>query len=241
MSNVNPTGRSRRASGTVCLPPEQAITNQLNEVHARRVLHGVGLYICVFDLAARVAEGKVRYGDGWMWYQDRYDYLLCVFRPFGTEAILAKIKSSDEDGVRRPHCRIFDDIYVPLVCLPEPCASDPKERPHFWLPGSETTSSHEPLGSPLADRIYIDAGYVLRVRVEADGFHDDEPGPPEAHEGIQRAHEVRRSPYTTTVSAFAASPCRRKTAYVRFWFQCPMSEQRFDQWRNAGVETTDDG
>ena len=35
--------------------------------------------------------------------------------------------------------------------------SDPKERAHFWLPGSEATSSHELLDSPLADRMYVDA------------------------------------------------------------------------------------
>ncbi len=116
----------------------------------------------------------------------------------------------------------FDDIYVPLVYLPEPTAlyvqasrngarhcvqnadsecnySDPKERSHFWLPGSETTSSHELLDSALTDRMYIDTGDVVRVRVESDEFHDDEPGPPKAHEGVQQVRENRRPPYTITV------------------------------------------
>ncbi|KAH9939116.1 RNA polymerase Rpb7 [Epithele typhae] len=136
------------------LPPEQAITNELNKVYANRVLHDVGLCICVFDLA-EVGEGKVRYGDGCLWY--KVIFRLCVFRPFGSEVILAKVKSSDEDGVRLT-VGFFDDIYVPLVYLPEPCAFDPKERAHFWLPGSEVTSSHELLDSPLTDRMYIDAG-----------------------------------------------------------------------------------
>ncbi|PIL30320.1 hypothetical protein GSI_07504 [Ganoderma sinense ZZ0214-1] len=142
--------------------------------------------------------------------------------PFASEVILAKVKSSDEDGVRLT-VGFFDDIYVPLVYLPEPTAFDPKERAHFWLPGSESTSSHELLDSPLTDRMYIDSGDVLRVRVEADEFHDDEPGPPKAHEGVQQVRESRRPPYTIT---------------------CSMSEQGLGPtswWRNAGVETMDEG
>jgi len=78
-------------------PPEQAITHELNKKYANRVLHDVGLCICVFDLA-EVGEGKVRYGDGFLWY--KVIFRLVVFRPFPSEVILAKIKSSDEDGIR---------------------------------------------------------------------------------------------------------------------------------------------
>ncbi|KAM5541365.1 hypothetical protein V8D89_004919 [Ganoderma adspersum] len=201
------------------LPPEPAITNELNKKYANRVLHDVGLCICVFDLA-EVGEGKIRYGDGCLWY--KVVFRLTVFRPFASEVILAKVKSSDEDGVRLT-VGFFDDIYVPLVYLPEPTAFDPKERAHFWLPGSESTSSHELLDSALTDRMYIDAGDVLRVRVEADEFHDDEPGPPKAHEGVQQVRESRRPPYTIT---------------------CSMSEQGLGPtswWRNAGVETMEEG
>ncbi|TBU24145.1 polymerase III polypeptide H [Dichomitus squalens] len=201
------------------LSPEQAITNELNKKYANRVLHDVGLCICVFDLA-EVGEGKVRYGDGCLWY--KVVFRLTVFRPFASEVIIAKVKSSDEDGVRLT-VGFFDDIYVPLVYLPEPTAFDPKERAHFWLPGSEATSSHELLDSPLTDRMYIDAGDVVRVRVESDEFHDDEPGPPKAHEGVQQIIENRRSPYTIA---------------------CSMSEQGLGPiswWKNAGVETMEEG
>lgn len=50
------------------MPPEQAITNELNKKYANRILHEVGLCVCVFDLA-EVGEGKVRYGDGFLWYK----------------------------------------------------------------------------------------------------------------------------------------------------------------------------
>lgn len=50
--------------------------------------------------------------------------------------------------------------------------------------------------------MYIDAGEVVRVRVEADEFYDDEPGPPKATEGVQQTLQLenRRAPYTITVS-----------------------------------------
>lgn len=49
-------------------PPAQAIINELNKKYANRILHDVGLCICVFDLS-EVGEGKVRYGDGFLWYK----------------------------------------------------------------------------------------------------------------------------------------------------------------------------
>jgi DNA-directed RNA polymerase III subunit RPC8 len=99
------------------LPPEQALIHELNKKYANRVLHDVGLCICVFDVA-EAGEGKVRYGDGFLWYtgesnrlffaQDKCPtfghivvFRLTVFRPFSSEVLLAKVKSSDEDGIQR--------------------------------------------------------------------------------------------------------------------------------------------
>ncbi|KAH9913452.1 uncharacterized protein BXZ73DRAFT_106927 [Epithele typhae] len=80
--------------------------------------------------------------------------------------------------------KIVTVVYVPFGYLLEPCAFDPSERAHFWLPGSEVTSSHELFASPLAEWMYIEAAGVLRVRVEADEFHDDELGPPKTRERL---------------------------------------------------------
>ena len=78
--------------------------------------------------------------------------------------------------------------------------SDPNERAYFWLPGSDATSAHELLDSPVAERLYIDQGEIVRARVESDEFCDDEPGPPKASEGVLISGEARRLPYTVTVS-----------------------------------------
>ena len=81
--------------------------------------------------------------------------------------------------------------------------SDPNERAHFWVADPESATP-DLLDTPLTSRMYIDAGEVVRVRVEADEFYDDEPGPPKATEGVMvngqgKEREGRRAPYTITV------------------------------------------
>lgn len=98
---------------TFAVPGEQALISALNKKYANRVLHDVGLCICVFDLV-EAGEGKVRYGDGCLWHKGRASmgtwfasdqalvvFRMVVFRPFASEVILAKVKSSSEDGIRR--------------------------------------------------------------------------------------------------------------------------------------------
>ena len=121
----------------------------------------------------------------------------------------------------------FDDMYIPLHYLPQPSAlyvasclfrlpghehsltnstlliSDPNERAHFWLAESEATTVHELLESATTDRMYIDQNEVVRVRVETDELYDDEPGPPKAAEGVVVRRELRRPPYTITVSVWS--------------------------------------
>lgn len=57
------------------------------------------------------------------------------------------------------------------------------------------------LDSPTTERMYIDAGEIVRVRVESDEFYDHEPGPPpKALEGVRVAREQKKAPYTIIVS-----------------------------------------
>lgn len=54
--------------------------------------------------------------------------------------------------------------------------------------------------------MYIDAAEICRVRIEADEFYDDEPGPPKAAEGVMAAKaERRRPPYSVVVSTLQLS------------------------------------
>lgn len=126
-------------------------------------------------------------------------FRLVVFRPFASEVILAKVKSSSEEGIRLS-IGFFDDLYVPLTYLPQPSAFDPNEQAYFWLPDSEATSTTEMLDTPLTSRMYIDRGELVRVRVESDEFFDDEPGPPKAAEGVAVQSPLRRSPFQVMCS-----------------------------------------
>lgn len=47
--------------------------------------------------------------------------------------------------------------------------------------------------------MYIDQGEALRIRVEAEDFYDDEPGPPKMAEGVQVMREPKRAPYNIIV------------------------------------------
>ncbi|KAJ7634181.1 RNA polymerase Rpb7 [Mycena polygramma] len=159
-------------------PPEQALIAELNKKYANRILHDVGLCLCVFDIT-EAGEGKVRYGDGFLWY--KVIFRMVIFRPFTSEILLAKVMSSDHNGIRLS-LGFFDDIYVPVAYLPQPNAlyvslfnfhamectrrisvSDPNERAHFWLPESQL-KPHELLDSPTVERMWIDKGEVVRVR-----------------------------------------------------------------------------
>ncbi|KAJ7460719.1 RNA polymerase III subunit Rpc25-domain-containing protein [Mycena latifolia] len=174
-------------------PQEQAIIAELNKKYANRVLHDVGLCICVFDIT-EAGEGKVRYGDGFLWY--KVVFRMVIFRPFQSEVLLAKVKSSDENGIRLS-VDFFDDIYIPVHHLPLPNAFDPNERAHFWLPSDTELKPHELLDTPTAERMWIDKGEVVRVRVESDEFYDDEPGPIKMSDGVQVVREVQaRAPFT---------------------------------------------
>lgn len=84
--------------------------------------------------------------------------------------------------------------------------SDSNERAHFWLPsaadGETKPTVHDMLDSQTTERMYIDAGEIVRVRIESDEFYDHEPGPPpKALEGVRVAREQKRAPYTITVSS----------------------------------------
>lgn len=84
-------------------------------------------------------------------------------------------------------------------------ASDPNERAYFWVADADSAPA-DLLDTPVTSRMYIDTNEVVRVRVEADEFYDDEPGPPKALEGVMngpgqaKEREGRRAPYTITVS-----------------------------------------
>ena len=106
-------------------------------------------------------------------------------------------------------------VFCPSPCPsfvpspPLPIRGDPNERAHFWLPSpasppqSPSTSPTSLLDSLVSSRMYIDQGEILRVRVEADQFCHDEPGPQKFVERVGAEAKGRvRAPYNVIVSSF---------------------------------------
>ncbi|KAJ7643323.1 hypothetical protein DFH06DRAFT_1271188 [Mycena polygramma] len=136
-------------------PPEQALIAELN----------VGLCL-------------LRYGDGFLWYKVIFRMVIMIFRPFTSELLLAKVMSSDHNGIR--FWDFFDDSCVPVAYLPQPNAL--------------YAYSHELLDSPTVQRMWIDKGEVVRVSVEANEFYDDEPGPLKMADDVQVVREPNPHP-----------------------------------------------
>ncbi|KAG8927141.1 DNA-directed RNA polymerase III subunit rpc25 [Tulasnella sp. 418] len=184
-------------------PAHQALLRELNKKYADKVIPDVGLGIVVFDIL-EAGEGKVRYGDGCFWH--KVTFRLVAFRPFVSEVMVAKVKEISEDAIR-VSTGFFDDIIVPVSQLPHPHAYDPNEKAHFWLSNlaeESDPSEIELLDTNIDDRLYIDLGEMVRIRVEYDEFHDDEPGPPKAVEGVYKKTEPKRPPYEIIASMAGA-------------------------------------
>lgn len=151
-----------------------SISDRINAKYANKILVDVGLCISLFDIT-KCSEGKVRYGDGCLYHH--VVFRMVVFRPFAQEILVGKVKSSDETGVRLS-LGFFDDVYVPAHLIPKPCAFDHQERAWFWLYEARTDAiAQDPLLSMAEERMYIDAGELIRFSVESDFFYDAEPGP----------------------------------------------------------------
>ncbi|CAG7847507.1 DNA-directed RNA polymerase III subunit rpc8 Short=RNA polymerase III subunit C8; AltName: Full=RNA polymerase III subunit C25 [Serendipita indica DSM 11827] len=173
--------------------PTEVIARELNKKYANRILQDIGLVISVFDLT-KCGEGKVRYGDGCLWY--KVEFRLAVFRPFISEVLIGKVKSQDEDGIRVT-LTFFDEVHIDKSQLPAPCAFDSSRQKFFWAAQMEPdTKRTELMDSPFQERLYIELDAPIRFRVEGDEFYDDEPGPPKAAQGAKYDLTVsKRPPY----------------------------------------------
>lgn len=87
--------------------------------------------------------------------------------------------------------------------------SDPNQQLFFFNPEGEGLSALQLLDTPKEQRNYIDIGCYMRVRVEEEVFSDDEPGPPQASEGVAVVRERINPPYSITVRPVAIIPAPR--------------------------------
>ncbi|KXS15172.1 hypothetical protein M427DRAFT_123869 [Gonapodya prolifera JEL478] len=143
-------------------PRNDAITHQINDKYANRVLHNVGLCIRVFDLLEvgdpivhAVADGS---------YSCPTKFRLVVFRPFIDEILHGRVHSQGEWGLRIT-MGFFDDITVPKNCFPQGTRYDAKTSKWIWVP---------PDGDPDDPDWQYPFGHNdhMRFRVLAEKFDD---------------------------------------------------------------------
>ena len=99
------------------LPIRDAITDDLNEKLANKVIVNVGLCITLYDIH-EVGESFLHQGDAAAHCKVRFRYV--VFRPFVGETLVGKVRSCSREGV---HISLgfFDNIIVPPEYLQQPC------------------------------------------------------------------------------------------------------------------------
>ncbi|CAJ0629527.1 9017_t:CDS:2 [Entrophospora sp. SA101] len=90
-------------------PKFDALGDEINRIYANKVVQGVGLCICLFDIL-NASEEIVHYGDGASYA--RVVFRLVVFRPFIGEIIEGKVSSNTSEGVK-VSLGYFDDILIP--------------------------------------------------------------------------------------------------------------------------------
>ena len=99
------------------LPLRDAITEDLNDKLANKVIVDVGLCITLYDIV-EVGESFLRQGDPAAHTLVKFRFV--VFRPFVGETLVGKVRSCSRDGVH-VSLGFFDNILVSPEYLQEPC------------------------------------------------------------------------------------------------------------------------
>ncbi|KAI9749122.1 MAG: DNA-directed RNA polymerase III subunit rpc25 [Lichina confinis] len=141
-------------------PSVEALEDNINAKYANKVIHKVGLCICLYDML-KVSEGLIGHGTGLV--NVNVEFRVIVFRPFKGEIILGKISSSSEQGIKI-RLDFFNDIFIPGDLLFPESRFDPIEQ--VWIWDSEGT------------QYYFDKNEPVYFRVESEEWNDQSPSGP---------------------------------------------------------------
>lgn len=138
-------------------PSAQAIKDVVNEKYANKIVPGIGLCICMWDLLT-ATEGLIGHGTGLV--NVNIEFRMIVFRPFRGEIIYGRIKSSSPDGI------IIDldftsEVFVPYQNLFENSSFSQAEG--VWVWNSDGTE------------LFLDKGEPVLFRVEQEEWFDQRP------------------------------------------------------------------
>jgi DNA-directed RNA polymerase III subunit RPC8 len=135
----------------------EAIKDVVNDKYSNKVVPGIGLCICMWDLISST-EGLIGHGTGLV--NVNIEFRMAVFRPFRGEIIYGRIKSSNEEGI------IIDldftsEIFIPYQNLFENSSFNRAES--VWVWNSDGTE------------LFLDKGEPVLFRVEQEEWIDQRP------------------------------------------------------------------
>ncbi|KAF2228930.1 putative DNA-directed RNA polymerase III [Viridothelium virens] len=193
----------------------QALEDGIHAKYADRVIQGVGLCICLWDLL-EASEGRIGNGTGIAHVNTRFR--MVVFRPFKGEVIQGQIRRNVKGVGLQLSLDFFDDIWVPCpIGLPKPSSFDESEGVWMW-------------NSQNGDAAY-DESEQVRFRVEREVWNNQTlSGPPPRSSSTQR--EERRAPYI-----IIASMTEDGLGPIRWWDEEAEGEEGEEEVE--GVEAAD--
>ncbi|KAF2426467.1 putative DNA-directed RNA polymerase III subunit 22.9 kDa [Tothia fuscella] len=145
----------------------QAIEDNIHKAYANKVIQGVGLCICIWDIL-NSSEGLISQGDGMV--NVNVKFRLVVFRPFKGEIIQGVILDYNHEGLRIG-LDFFEDIWIPAPQnIFEDSAYTHAENEEVWIWTPQDSGGHE---------FYYDKHEPIRFRVEAEVWHDHTPQKPD--------------------------------------------------------------
>lgn len=157
----------------VRIPPDQfhrdtisAVTHQLNNKFANKIIPHTGLCVTIYDLL-EVDEGQLKPGDGASYINVTFRAL--VFKPFVGEVVTGWITKCTTEGIQVSLLGLFKDIFIPEKMLFEGCYFSPADNAWVWPMDEET-------------KLYFDINEKIRFRVEQEIFVDVKPKSPKERE-----------------------------------------------------------
>lgn len=169
-------------------PLAQVVKLELNKRFANKVIHDVGLCVCVFDVL-EVGDAYILPGDAGAHSIVRFR--LVVFRPFVNEVLIGKVKQQTQDGLKLT-LDFFDDLEVSDGHLPTPSNFD--EVQQRWSYGYAQED-----GSVTELPIYT--GELIRFRVVSEHFVD-------VHAAFPPLTDVTPYSLTASINAHGLGPLR---------------------------------
>lgn len=153
---------------TVKIPPWlfnvdlcDAVKVELNRRFANKVIHNVGLCICLFDVL-KYEDSFIFPGDGSSHTKVHFRFI--VFHPFVDEVLVGKIKSCSREGVT-VSLGFFDDIIIPPEYLQQPSKFDDAEQVWVW----------EYVTPDGTHDLFMDINEPIRFRIADQSFVDTTP------------------------------------------------------------------